>query len=354
MFTPPRCPHRHCPNHVRPRSRFFTAHGSYRSLCRAHPIPRFRCKACRRTFSRQTFRMDYRDHRPDLNARLFQSLASGLGLRQSSRNLRLSLRCTELKFRKIARHLRRLNLNLRENLTGKACFQLDEIETYEGRRNSRPLSVPLLIETKSRFVIWAEAASIRARGKMTSARRAKLVEEEKRLGRRRDHSRASLRRTLRRGAALARGLEEILFQTDRKSAYPALLRQAFGRERVVHSQTSSRLARTVSNPLFPINQTEALARDLTGRLRRESWLGSKKRRYLDLGLQIFLAYRNYVRKRFNFDRASPAVMLGFAPRRLEESELLSWRQDWGRRSVHPLARGNESVADRLERGVLVH
>jgi len=62
---------------------------------------------------RQTFRMDYRDHRPDLNALLCQSLVSGVGLRQTSRNLRLSLRCTELKFRKIARHLRRLNLNLR-------------------------------------------------------------------------------------------------------------------------------------------------------------------------------------------------------------------------------------------------
>ena len=77
--------------------------GSYRAKCRPHPIPRFECRACGRTFSRQTFRMDYRDHRPDLNARLLQLLASGIGLRQSSRNLGLSLRCTELKFRKLAR-----------------------------------------------------------------------------------------------------------------------------------------------------------------------------------------------------------------------------------------------------------
>src|SRR6185503_16684987 len=126
-------------------------HGSYRALCRPHPIPRFRCEACLRTFSRQTFRMDYRDHRPDLNPRLFQALASGLGLRQCSRNLRLSLRCTELKFRKIARHLRRLNLNLRRSLPEGSILQLDELETYEGRRNTRPLSVPVLIETKTRF-----------------------------------------------------------------------------------------------------------------------------------------------------------------------------------------------------------
>ena len=345
MFAPPCCPHRLCPNHFHPSTRFFTAHGSYRALCRPHPIPRFRCKACRRTFSRQTFRMDYCDHRPDLNARLFQALASGLGLRQCSRNLRLSLRCTELKFRKIARHLRRLNLNLRGQLGLGASFQLDEFETYEGCRNTRPLSVPLLIETKSRYVIWSESAPIRPRGKMSPARRRRLAAEEKRLGRRRDRSRRSLRRTLARAAELARELPEVLLETDQKASYPSLANEAFGKGRLIHSRTSSKLPRTVANPLFPINQTEAMGRDLTGRLRRESWLASKKRRYLDLSLQMFMAWRNYVRRRFNFDEASPAQILGFAPRRMTESELLSWRQDWGERSIHPLARGNESVGE---------
>ena len=347
MFTPPRCPYRTCPQHLDPEPEAFRPHGHYHAKCRAHSVPRFRCRVCLRTFSRQTFRMDYRDHRPDLNARLFQSLASGLGLRQSSRNLRLSLRCTELKFRKIARHLRRLNLNLRAPLQGQASFQLDEFETYEGRRNTRPLSIPVLIETKSRFVFWAESATIRPRGKMTPSRRWAMAEDESRYGKRRDRSRRSLRRTFRRGAELAEGLDLVLLETDKKSSYVDLAAQAFGAERLVHSRTSGRLARTSANPLFPINHTEAMARDLTGRLRRESWLVSKKRRFLDLGLQIFMTYRNYVRRRFNFDQASPAQMLGFAPRRLEETEVLGWRQDWGRRSIHPLAVRAEAVEERL-------
>jgi hypothetical protein len=287
--------------------------------------------------------MDYRDHRPDLNPRLFLSLASGLGLRQTSRNLRLSLRCTELKFRKIARHLRRINLNLRGPLPDHAAFQLDEIETYEGRRNTRPLSVPILIETKSRFVVWAESATIRPRGKMTPSRRLAMAQDEARLGRRTDRSCRSLRRTLRRAAELATRLRRVVLQTDKKTTYVQIASQAFGAPRLVHSRTSSLLPRTVSNPLFPINHTEAMARDLLGRLRRESWLVSKKRRFLDLALHIFLSYRNYVRRRFNFDQASPAQLLGFAPRRLEEGELLGWRQDWGTRSIHPLATASQSV-----------
>ena len=98
------------------------------------------------------------------------------------------------------------------------------------------------------------------------------------------------------------------------------------------------------NPLFAINHTEALLRDLTGRLRRESWLVSKKRRYLDLGLQLISAWRNYVRRRFNPDALSSAAMVGFVPRRMSEEELCSWRQDWGANSIHPLARRSESVA----------
>jgi transposase-like protein len=343
MFIPPRCPYRGCRLHVDAEPTAFIRHGQYQANCRPHPTPRFRCSACRRTFSRQTFRADYRDHRPDLNARLFVMLASGIGLRQSARNLCLSLRCCELKFRKIARHLRRLNLNLRSELPDRASFQLDELETFEGRRNTRPLSVPVLIERDSRFLVWAESATIRPRGKMTHARRRAMLRDQKRLGKRRDLSRRAVRRTLERGADIARRMPLVLLETDKKTSYVPLARQTFGSQRLVHYSTSSKLPRDVRNPLFPINHTEAIARDLMGRLRRRSWLASKKRRYLDLGLQLFAAYRNYVRQRFNGEPFSAAQFLGFVPRRMSAGELLSWRQDWGRASIHPLASACESV-----------
>ena len=96
MFTPPRCPNVRCPMHAAPVPDFFTPNGCYQPKCRPRPVPRFRCRHCRKGFSRQTFRADYRDHRPDLNAPLFALLCAGVGLRQSSRMLGLALRCTEL------------------------------------------------------------------------------------------------------------------------------------------------------------------------------------------------------------------------------------------------------------------
>ncbi len=341
MFQPPRCPNRECSQHTAPRPGFCFKRGSYHPKCRPRPVPRFECRTCRRSFSRQTFRSDYRDHRPDLNARLFVLIASGIGLRQASRNLGLSLRCSELKYRKIARHLRRLNLNLRGPLQEGAILQFDEFETYEGRRNSRPLSVPVLIERQSRFILWAESATIRPHGRMSAARKRAIAEDERRLGPRRDNSRWAVLRTLRRGRDLTGHLDRVPLETDEKSTYPKLADEAFGAGRVIHSTTNSKLARGTWNQLFPINHTEAMLRDLTGRLRRDSWLTSKRRRYLDLGLQLQMAYRNYVRRRFNRDAESPAQLAGLERRRLRPGEVLSWRQDWGpKRSLHPLDRAS--------------
>jgi hypothetical protein len=87
----------------------------------------------------------------------------------------------------------------------------------------------MLIEKKTQFIVWAESATIRPRGTMTKARRAALAEDEARFGRRRDRSRRSLRRTLARAAALVSS-EDVLFETDKKSSYVELAREAFGRD----------------------------------------------------------------------------------------------------------------------------
>jgi hypothetical protein len=57
-----------CRFHRSPHPRFFTRHGHYQPRCRDHPVQRFRCRCCRRTFSRQSFRADYRHKKPHLNS----------------------------------------------------------------------------------------------------------------------------------------------------------------------------------------------------------------------------------------------------------------------------------------------
>lgn len=329
MFAPPFCPYRRCPANTNPTPKHCAPHGSYKPKCRNRPVPRFRCLTCLRTYSRQTFRMDFRDHKPHLNRRLVELLISGVGFRQSSRILPLSRRCTEIKARKISRHLRRLNLALQRPLPPAAELQIDEIETFEARRRERPVTFPILIEAKSRLIIWGESATLSPRGRMSESRRQAIAEEIAKGRSRRDLSHVAVRRTLARAIPLVRHLVDVPVHTDEKLSYPGLLKRAFGSWRLKHETTPSTQIRNTSNPLFPINQTEAIARDLMGRLRRRSWLASKKRRYLDLHFQMLMAWKNFIRPRFNQDWAPAAVFAGALSSPLRWSELLGWRQEQG-------------------------
>ena len=119
MFTPPYCPNLTCQAHdpdfeLPGRGAFYVRRGFYHPKCRTHPVPRFRCKSCGTGFSRQTFRYDCHDHKPHLNEQLLEMMREGQGIRQSGRSLCLSRRCTQLKVRKIARHLQRLHGEGRE------------------------------------------------------------------------------------------------------------------------------------------------------------------------------------------------------------------------------------------------
>ena len=344
MYAPPRCAYRNCPNHRSPSPGFYTRHGHYRSRCKPHPIPRFKCRVCGRTFSRQSFRMDCGDRKPHLNSKVVLLLCSGVGFRQTARILKVRRKNLEAKARKISRHIAALEDNQlarirAEDRMGKLgsslALQFDEFESYETRRNTRPLSIPVVIETLSRFRFAASAATIRPRGKMTEARRKAIETEDRRFGRRMDRSRAACLRVLKIAARARPWATQVTIDTDEKSTYPKLIARAFRGRQIGHSQTSSRAPRHHGTPLGPINLTEAILRDHMGRLRRESWLVSKERSFLNLHLRMINGFRNWVRPRFNRDLETPAQIAGFAPRRLGLGELLGWRQDWGGRSPCP-------------------
>ena len=72
---------------------------------------------------------------------------------------------------------------------------------------------------------------------------------------------------------------------------------------------------------------------------------SKQRRYLRLQLHVFTAYRNFIRRRINRQRPTPAQLLGFTKRGASFDELLGWRQDWREQSIHPLGWWTDSIAE---------
>ncbi len=319
----------------------------YFSRCRRRGVQRYRCTTCGCSFSRQTFRHDYRDRRPEANVRLFFLMTSGVGFRQAGRLLEMDVRAVQQKQRKLARTLGFLHGNLCPSLPGDRTWLLDEEETYECA-SIRPLTMPVLIEQQTWFVVATSVGSIRRLAPAGAARRRRQDREEQQGGPRPDQSSECVRAVL---DDLSRKVPHgnVTLHTDQKASYATLARGVFG-DRLTHLTTAGTRLRDTHNPLFAINTTLAMTRDNCGRLRRRSWLVTKKAERLQEHLFVFTAYRNYVRRRFNRDKEAetPASFLELLPRNLYRHEILAWRQDWGDLSIHPMSNdGAHTVRDRM-------
>ena len=335
-FFPPFCPNRACVYNKAPFDGFAWSHGRYHSASLNRWVPRFVCSACGRTFSLATFRFSYRQKKPNIDASLMKLLCHGVSLRGAARLLDINRKTVARKLVRIARHSRRLHQARLSSRLIDGSFQLDELETFETNRY-RPVSVPVLVEKRSYFVVATATAPIRRKGRMTPHQRARRAQLEQLHGRRRSGSDAAVARCL---ATLARhAVAPIIVESDRKPAYGALCRRIL-RNEVLHRTHDSRRRRNRANPLFAINHTNAMLRYCLARLRRRTWCVTRLRAWLQHALDLYCAWFNYCRGITITTCVSPAQALGLARRRLSTTEWLGWRQDWHNagRLLHPALR----------------
>jgi len=329
-YLPPFCPREQCPSHTQVPFTF-QCKGRFSRKVDGRTVQRFKCLVCRKGFSSQTFRVDYRLKKPWLSLAIFQALISKCSVRQAGRNLAckpdtvlhhlglLAEQAREVHKLFLARHKRD-----GPGLSG--TFQLDELETFETDRRLQPLTVPVLIGKETRFVVHAETGTLPARGKLREYdEKRKKAYEMAMGGKRRSRSKEATTacfEALRDHLAADASFD---VQTDEKTSYPTVLRKVFGMQ-IRHQWVNSKAVRNSSNLLFPINNTLAQMRDNMSRLVRRNWCHSKRERNLRLHLWVWILYRNYVREITNYDKtSSSASAQGVARRRLSARELLQWK-----------------------------
>ena len=329
-FFPPQCPHSACPTQAGAPFRF-QSRGSYTRRCDGRVVPKFRCKACGRNFSAQTFRLDYGQRKPWLNALVAQHLCAKTTLRKTAEILGVKRRTIERRLNLFGRHARDLHEWLlkrhKETRGGLACptALLDELETFETDRRLQPVTVPILIDRRSYFVLHVDTAPLPARGGLSARDQERKEAWDRRFGPRKSGSRAAVTRTLR--AWKEHGLPGgRMLLSDKKRTYRTVLRELFPGEAVAHATIKSTESRDYNNPLFPINHTNALFRDSVSRLVRRSWAASKRRPQLERHLWLFVVFRNLVRgitrKAW---QVSSAMAVGLLRRKLAWREVLRWR-----------------------------
>jgi len=329
-FTPPRCPVPHCPSTAPGGPRFsFCSQGSYRRKCDGRTVPRFGCGVCKRSFSVQTFRFNYRLHRPELMAPLFDAFVSKTTQRQAARTIlcrRDTVRRYLLRFAEHSRDFHSAVLDRAAERGGiKGHFQLDELETFEQNRRLKPVTMPVLIESEMRFALHGETAPLPPRGGLHGRTLEKKLELEGKGLVRTSGSREAVKQCFAVLARVASKEGKVDVTTDMKSSYATVLEETMP-GRYVHTTCSSRVERSTSNPLFAINHTLAMLRDGLSRLVRRSWGASKDRAWLAHHLWIWIAYRNYIRGFTNRkSRETSGQLVGVVARRFTKSNFFEWR-----------------------------
>ena len=327
-FEPPHCPYPEGPCGST-TSFQYQRRGTFRRRCDGRDVQRFVCKRCRRTFSSQTFRFDYRLRKPSLSEEILIGFVSKVTQRQIVRTRYCNLKTVAARLVRIGEHCRKFH---ERQLAQKGpaqswlgAFQLDELETYEHNRRLKPLTVPVLIHRPSFCVLHTAVGTLPARKPLSKHDQAKLAAIEAVHGKRLSESRVKVEECFGRLASVARTLPVVPVQTDMKTSYATILKERFG-ERLVHHTTSSRVPKSYGNPLFPINNTLAMLRDGLSRNVRRNWGVTKKRFALEHHLWIWITWRNYVRSITNKNRRQSAAMAaGIIDRMLEIPDLLRWR-----------------------------
>ena len=213
---------------------------------------------------------------------------------------------------------------------------MDEAIVFEGDRRLRPLSMAVLIDWGSYYMMDAFAATRAPHGNRTEKTKRRIQEMEEAEGPRLDRHKTAIAKVIRTmvwNLVLAQPRFFFFFITDKEPTYEGVFNRvcrALPNTVARHIQEDGNLSpRDIFNPLFRINHTLALMRDRFGRFRRRSWLHSKKRKWLNLMLGMFLCHRNYVRPKKNDGLYTPGEMVDIPDGRLTHTQLLTWRQDWG-------------------------
>ena len=210
----------------------------------------------------------------------------------------------------------------------EGTFQLDELETFETDRRLQPVTVPVLIERRTYFVLHTAVAPLPARGGLSPRHREQKESREQRFGKRRSGSTRVVRESFAVLWRVAGRKNNVTVQTDRKGSYASILKRMFG-GRLTHQKISSKEPRGYSNPLFPINHTLAMMRDGLSRLVRRTWAAAKLRERLAWHLWIWVLWRNYIRGiTVNAPWTSPAMAAGICEHQWKKPDLLRWKGEF--------------------------
>lgn len=333
-FRPPFCPWPGCKEHRRETSGFrFHPHGHYLTLRRR--VPRYRCAACRRSFSRQSFGTSYYLKRPELLLPVAAGLVAGSAHRQLARSLGCAPSTVTRLSARLGRHSLLLQWLALRQLAGRLAEPLaaDHFETFEFSQDF-PFGVLTVVGRDSWFVYGLDPAPHARGGKVSVFQAARLA------ARPRVPRRGGYRGSFRRGVDLLLPLAPSTLEIacDGKEDYMRAVQPHLktGRIRLeVHPnplrgpkgspRSAAALAR--DRAMYAVDQLHMLLRHSRADHKRETIAFGRRLNAILERLCLAVVWRNFIKGRSERrpDPDTPAMRIGLA------KEPWNWRRVLSRR-----------------------
>lgn len=260
----PPCPH--C------RSSHVTRKSFYIRASDHKEIKRFKCQDCRKSFSEQTLRADYRLRKRSINTVCIRLLCQGMSQRAVARTLGVKQEAVAIRVVRFGRSSEAQLADYRRKRAKIKTVILDEMESFEHSK-CKPLTMPIAVEDKTRKIIALDVGAIAAKGRLAAISR-------KKYGLRKCQRSEALKQVL---DGLKTCCDDgVVIKSDLSPHYPSKIKKLF--PKATHQPFKGRRGCVVGqgelkaggfDPLFTLNHTYAMFRCGLKRLTRRTWCTTK-------------------------------------------------------------------------------
>jgi hypothetical protein len=310
--------------------RSFQRNGWYKTLSSPRRIPRFRCKTCGRTCSRQTFSTSYYAKRSDLLPRIAAGLVACSAHRQLARSLHCSKTTVTRQAERLGRHAILFHAQCMRDLSVTEPIVHDHHEGFIGRQD-HALGIGTAVGAWSWFVYDIDPAPHKGSGRRPDRQPVELALPNRPYV-------ESIRRTFQALLSKVPAAMRLWCIVDGRVDYTAALARAESKDRIRLSvypnpkrgpkgtpRSEEAIAR--DHAMFPVDSLHQLVRHSSSEHKRET-ISFGRRLESILGRAYLLAvWKNFVKGRSERrpDRRTPAMWLGLTDTRWRWERILARR-----------------------------
>ena len=241
------------------------------------PIRQYQCKACKTRFSTNSLKTTKLQKKPELNKKIMVLYCEGNTLRGISRILKISYDTVTKKWRFMAQQARTAHLKtLHSKDIVTKYIQFDEMETFEKTRK-QPLGIELSIRPKTGQILSAKVCRIPI--KALTLAKSEIVTYNLRI------TREQAFRDMMLESAKAIDSGSAVMSCD-GNPQTVKLAKIMCPEAMIKTHVND------YDGMWRLNHTCAKLRHHLSRLKRKTWATTKKLEFLQMHLDLFIAYQN--------------------------------------------------------------